>query len=178
MLSRLLGVLSLRARTYREIADDRSATGQAAVLVIVVALIAGIGGAVVLGNFGNLIPLPVPTGGPIRYAVTTILYTILGWLFTSWVFAYVSRIILKSKTTTLQMARVFGYIQVFAFLQLIPCIGNVLAFILSLIGAIIGIREASRFDTRKALITAIAGFIVYAIIVALVNWVGSMIIPG
>ncbi len=175
MLSRLLGVLTLRARAYREIADDRSATGQAAILVIVVALIAGIGGAVVLGNFGQIFSFLQPSGGTVRYAITTILYTILGWMFTSWVFAYVSRIILKSKTTTLQMARVFGYIQVFAFLEIIPWIGNALAFVLSLVGAIIGIREASRFDTGKAIITAIAGFVVYLIIVALINGIANLV---
>ncbi len=170
MLSRILGVLTLRARTYREIAEDRTATGQAALLVIIVALIGGIGGAVVLTYLSNsLLLTPAQTGSPLRFAIMTILYTTLGWLFVSWVFAYVSRIILKSKTTTLQMARVFGYTQVFAILEIIPYVGNVLAFILSLIGSIIGIREASKFSTGKAIITAVVGFVVYLIILGIIT---------
>ncbi|MGB8646447.1 MAG: YIP1 family protein [Anaerolineae bacterium] len=176
MLGRILGVLTLRAKTYREIAQDSGATGQAAILVIVVALLGGIGGALVIGNFASSLPFSVAQiGSGLRYAITTILYTILGWLFTSWVFAYVSRIILKSKTTTLQMARVFGYTQVFAILEIIPYLGSALAFLLSLIGAIIGIREASKFDTGKAIITAVVGFIAYVVIIAVVNGVFTLI---
>ncbi len=174
MLGRILGVLTLRAKAYRDIAQDSGATGQAAILVIIVALIGGIGGALVIGNFASVLPVPASvTGSSLRYGIWMIVSTILGWLFVSWVFAYVSRIILKSKTTTLQMARVFGFTQVFAILEVIPCIGGALAFVLSLIGSIIGIREASKLSNSKAVLTAVVGFIVYGIIFAIISTVLS-----
>jgi hypothetical protein len=44
MMNRIMGVLTLKAPVYREIADDPAATNQALILVIVVALIGGVSG--------------------------------------------------------------------------------------------------------------------------------------
>ena len=166
LIGRLVGVLTLRARVYREIADDTTATGQAAIIVVVMSLIAGALGAAVAGPASSIIPQGFAPAAisPVRAFVTTLFTVILGWLFVSWVFAFVSRMVFRGRTNTLEMARVFGFTQIFQTLNVIPVVGWLVGLVLSVIGAIIGIREASKFDTGKAILTGIVGFVVLLVI--------------
>jgi hypothetical protein len=69
-------------------------------------------------------------------------------------------------------------------LSFIPCVGAIFAlagFVLSLIAAVIAIREAMDFDTGKAVVTAIIGWaivLVISIIVGLVLGVGAAGVGG
>lgn len=165
MLDRILGVITLKPATYRQIADDKNATTQATIIVIVMALISGIIGAAVFAAVGASLPAgTAPTGSPVGIAVRGIINTIVYWLLGSWVFAFVSTTFFGGKTNTGEMLRVFGFTQVFQILAIIPCLGAIVGLILSIIGGIIGIREASEFDTTKAILTGVAGFIVLLIV--------------
>jgi membrane-bound ClpP family serine protease len=59
---------------------------------------------------------------------------------------------------------IFTNSQVFQILNIIPCLGNIAALVLSLIGAVIGIREASEFSTGKAVLTGIVAFVILMIV--------------
>lgn len=172
-MNRIMGVLTLKAPTYREIAEDPNATTQAATIVVVISLISGIIGAIILAGAGAALPqapgLAAPLN-PLGYAVRTVLWTIIGWLVASWVFAFVSKSLFGGKTNTSEMLRVFGYTQLFTILGIIPCLG-IIGVILAVIGAIIGIREASEFDTGKAILTGIVGFIVLIVLGMIVGFV-------
>lgn len=180
MLDRILGVVTLKAPVYREIADDKNATGQAAIIVIVFAVLGAVLGAIVTAAIGASLSgatgVPVPPTSPVATFIRTIITAIIGWLVGSWVFAFVSTTFFGGKTATDEMMRVFGFTQVFQILSFIPCIGAIAALVLSVIGAIIGIREASEFDTTKAILTGVVGFIalliVYAIIGTILGVVG------
>ncbi len=174
MLNRLVGVVMLRASTFREIADDRSANGQAFLVVILVALITGAVRA--LYPQAAIVPgmenAPATTGHVISGALGSVVGAVIAWMFASWVLAFVAKIIFHGRTNTLEMLRVLGFTRVFEILGVVPVpvVGTVLAaagFILSVIGTIIGIREAAEFDTGKAILTAIIAIIVYLIILFL-----------
>ncbi len=170
MLDRIMGVITLKPATYREIADDQNATGQAAIIVVVMALISGIVGAAVLAAVGSSLPAGTASAGsPVGFAIRGIINTIIYWLVGSWVFAFVSTTFFGGKTNTSEMLRVFGFTQVFQILGIVPCLGAIVGLILSVIGGIIGIREASEFDTTKAILTGVVGFIVLLIVGAIIG---------
>ena len=162
-MNRIMGVLTLKAPVYREIAEDQNATTTAAIIVAVIALVAGIVGAVALPATLSFLPpevqAQVPNASPIKYALNVIIGALLAWFVGSWIFAFVSKTFLGGKTNTGEMLRVFGYTNLFSILLIIPCCGLFAATILSVIGAIIGIREAAEISTGKAILTGIAGLI-------------------
>ncbi len=175
MLDRLMGVLTLKAPVYRQIADDKSATGQAAIIVVVFAVIGALLGAIVTAVVGSSLAgttgVTVPAASPVASFITTIVNAIIGWLVGSWVFAFVSKTFFGGKTATDEMLRVFGFTQIFQILSFIPCIGGIAALVLSVIGAIIGIREASEFDTTKAILTGVIGFVVLLVVYFIVGMI-------
>ena len=155
MMDRLMGVLTLKAPVYKEIAEDKNATTTAAIIVVVMALLSGILGGVVLGAVTPSVPGgPSPPG----FAVRTIASAIIGWLVGSWVIAFVANLF-GGKTDTGEMLRVFGFTQIFTILAIVPVCGAIAGLILSLFAAVIGIREAAGFGTYKAALTGIVAFI-------------------
>jgi hypothetical protein len=166
MLDRLMGVLTLKAPVYKEIAEDKNATTSAAVIVIVMALITGILGALVLAVVGSALPAGTATvsTNPVVSIIRTLISAIVSWLIGGWVIAFVSKTFFGGKTDTGEMLRVFGYTQIFQIIGIVPCLGTIVALVLSLIAAVIGIREASEFDTTKAILTAVVAFIILVIV--------------
>lgn len=158
MMDRIIGVVTLKAPIYREIADDQSATTTAAIIVVVMALLSSILGAAVIGAFGAALPGVATGGSTVGYIIRTFITAIISWLVGAWFIAFVSKTFFGGKTDMWEMARVFGFTQVFTIISIIPCLG-IVGVILSLIGAVIGIREASEFDTTKAILTAVVAFI-------------------
>ncbi len=171
MMDRLLGVLTLKAPVYKQIAEDNSATTTAAIIVVVMALLSGILGAAVLGAMG-----PSVAGSPssVGFAVRTIVSAILGWLIGSWVIAFVAGLF-GGKTDTSEMLRVFGFTQIFTILAIIPVCGAIAGLVLSIIAAVIGIREAAGFSTGKAILTGIVAFIALFIVAAVVGIALAMV---
>ncbi|MBI4785641.1 MAG: YIP1 family protein [Chloroflexi bacterium] len=169
MLDRLMGVITLKPAVYREIAHDQNATGQAAIIVVVMALFSGIVGAIVLAAMSSSLPPGTAIGSPVGSAIRTIITAIISWLIGAWVIAFVSKTFFGGKTDTGEMLRVFGFTQIFQVIAIVPCIGTIVALVLSLIGAVIGIREASEFDTTKAILTGIVAFVILLIVSAILG---------
>ncbi len=168
MLDRIIGVVTLKPATYRQIADDPNQTTPAAIIVVIFAILGGILGAVttslITSGVSGAAGVPAPVTSPIGTFVSSVINAIIGWLVGGWVFAFVSTTFFGGKTNTGEMLRVFGFTQVFQILNVIPCIGWIAALVLSVIGAIIGIREASEFDTTKAILTGLVGFVILVIV--------------
>jgi hypothetical protein len=176
-MDRILGVFTLKAPVYKQIAEDTSATTTAAIIVVVMAIIGGILGALAISFAGSSLPPEqlAQMGSPVKIAISTIINTIVGWLIGSAVFGFIANAF-GGKTNTGEMLRVFGYTQVFQILNIIPCLGSIAALILSVIGAIIGIREAAEFSTGKAVLTGIVGLIVLFIVSMVVGLILSPIL--
>jgi hypothetical protein len=146
---RIMGILTFKAPTYREVAEDPKATGEAATIVIVMAILSAILSWAITSARG------VSAGSPIGSAVGSLLGTLIGWLVGAWLLAWVSKTFFQGRTNTSEMLRVTGYIAVFDIVQVIPIIGPFIAGILHLIGYIIGIREAAEVTTSQAIGIAI-----------------------
>ena len=169
-MDRIMGVLTLKAPVYRQIAEDQSATTTAAIIVAVVSLISGVVGAVVLSTIGNQLPQTpggVSATNPILYAIQTIILGLIGWGVGSWVMGFVGNA-LGGKTNTGEMLRVFGFASIFNLLGIIPCLG-IIGWILGIIATVIGIREAAEVSTGKAIVIGIVGFIAILVVSAILG---------
>lgn len=180
MINRLIGVLTLKAPVYKEIAHDAAANGQAAIVAIIAAIIAGVGGyGAAVATTGMITSIAGADGAQVMAAaqpsligslVQGVIVTLVGWVLGSWLLAFVAKTFFKGETNFGEMLRVTGYTRAFGFVQIlgfIPCLGGVIglvAAVLGIVGNIIGIREAAGFDTTKAILSAIiAGVIAFVI---------------
>ncbi len=181
LMDRIMGVITLKAPVYRQIADDPTATTQAAIIVVVVTLISGF--------FSGLVQVNPQTGassasiiGAILGAIVAVIFGLIGWAFAAWVLAFVAKSFFQGKTNTMEMMRVTGYVQVFGLVSILSvlalvstalaCVAGLVGFvvaILRLIGYVIGVREAAEFSTTNAIITAIIAAVVQFIIVTVIG---------
>ncbi|MCC7162885.1 MAG: YIP1 family protein [Anaerolineae bacterium] len=176
-MDRIMGVLTLKAPVYRQIAEDSNATSTAAIIVAVVSLISGVVGAIVVSTIGN--QLPATPGGisptnPIMYAIQTIVLGFIGWGVGSWVMGFVGNM-LGGKTNTGEMLRVFGFASIFNLLGIIPCLG-LIGWILGIIATVIGIREAAEVSTGKAVAIGVIGFVAILIVSVVIGIVLGLIL--
>jgi hypothetical protein len=180
MLDRIMGVITLKAPIYRQIADDKNDTMNAGIVLVVSTLISAF--------FGGLFAVNVQTGatslsivGAILGAIFGVIFALIGWVITAWVLQFVAKA-LGGKTDTGEMLRVTGYVGVFGLVGVLnilliagPALSCVVglvglvAGILRFIGYLIGVREAAEFSTTNAIITAIIAAIVNFIIVVVVG---------
>jgi hypothetical protein len=180
MLDRIMGVLTLKAPVYRQIADDVTATGQAAIIVVIAQLVSGF--------FGGLVQINPQTGavnasplGAVVSSIIALLFGLLAWVVTAWILQFVAKWF-GGRTNTSEMLRVTGFVEIFSLVSVVnvlalagsalSCVVGLVAFIvaiLRLIGYIIGVREAAEFSTGNAIITAIIAAIVNFLIVVVVG---------
>jgi hypothetical protein len=184
-----MGVITLNAAKYREIADDKTATGQAATVLVIATLISGF--------FGGLVSFDAKTGGTsvsivgaVVGAILGVILALIGWVIAAWVLQFVANA-LGGKTDTSEMLRVTGFVEVFSVigvLNILALAGTALACvigliglvvgILKLIGYLIGVREAAEFSTGKAIVTAIIAAIVNFIIVVSIGGAITLVLLG
>lgn len=191
MIQRIMGVFKLSVPTFEEIEHDQSATGQAAIVVLLVAVLGAIGAAVgasianstlsnLQGQLGDVdIPFTIPTLSPVGAAVNALIATFIGWLLWSALTYFIGTRLFKGEADMGEMLRVIGFAQaprllsVFSF---IPCLGAILSLagaIWALVATFIGIRQGLDIDNGKTLLTIIISFI----IVFFVNFlIGSILL--
>ena len=182
-MDRIMGVITLKAPTYRQIADDPNATTPAAIIVAVVALISGFFGGLVRTNPASPGTLLAPNIlAAILGAIVAVIITLIAWFVSAWVLAFVAKWF-GGKTNTQEMLRVTGYVEIFGLVGVLSilalispallCVVGLVGFaaaILRLIGYIIGVREAAEFSTGNAVITAI--------IAAVINFIIRIVLLG
>lgn len=158
MIENAIRAARLDVDFYNTIEHDKSYTGQAAIVVIIVNVLSGIGTFWSLGGnfFGAVI------GGAVG--------GIIGWLIWAGITQFVGTRLFEGTAEYDEMLRVLGFAQAPRALGIIPYLGFV-ALIWSLIASVIAVREGLDFDTGKAIITVIVGwlaFVVLAIIWAII----------
>lgn len=178
LVNRLLGVISLKAPIYREIAEDSNALVPAGVITVAAALVSGVGSAFVSASLPSMFPaeyqsLLASSSNPILSFITSVVSILVMWGVGSWVFAFAAKM-MGGRTNTGEMLRILGHVNVVDFLNLIPCVGA-LTWILKLVAMVIGIREASEFDTTKAVITGLIGVVMMFIVQIVINAVLGVI---
>jgi hypothetical protein len=159
MLERMRGAALLDVPTYEEVEADRTATSQAAGVVALVALAQAIGAS----------------GQGVAAALVGIATAVLGWLIWSGITYLVGDKLLGGTATWGQLLRTLGFAQspglLYAF-GIVPLLGGFLRFAVGiwiLIAGIIAIRQACDFSTGKAIITAVIGWVVIFIPVAILG---------
>jgi hypothetical protein len=181
LVNRMIRAAMLDTSLYEEVEHDSSATSQAMQVVLIVALASGIGGA--LWKLLTLNPIDAVSG-----LVGGILVAVLGWLAWALVTYIIGAKVFGGTATYGEMLRTLGFAQspnvllVFmGVLGAIPLIGGLLRLALLiwvLLAGLIAIRQALDVGTGKAVLTAIIGWIVMFIIVAIVASIFGLGLPA
>ena len=159
MIDRIMRVFRLDASVFKEIAEDKAAMMEAAIIVVVVHFVAAVGAGI-----GAAIS---DVGSPIgAFLVTWIAGVLLSWLLWAVLTYFVGTSVFQGKTDIPEMMRVLGYANAPALLgifAIIPCLGWIAALvggILALIAGFIAVREAMEFDTTKAILTVVIAWLI------------------
>ena len=157
LVDRMRGAAMLHVPTYEDVEADTTATGQAAIVVGIVAICSAIGA--IRGGGMSII------GG--------IVAAFVGWLIWSGVTYLIGAKLLGGTATWGELLRTIGFAQspgVLLILGIIPILGGIVRLVVGiwmLVAGIIAIRQALDFSTGKAIITALLGWLCMVILYAL-----------
>ncbi|MGH7483782.1 MAG: YIP1 family protein [Longimicrobiales bacterium] len=159
LLERMKAAAVLDTSVYEEVEADTSATGQAALVVGIVAVCAAIGGA--------------SAGG--RGIIAGLIAAFLGWLLWSGVTYLIGDKILGGTATWGELLRTIGFAQspgVLYLLGIVPFLGWLIRLVVGiwiLVAGIIAIRQALDFSTGRAIGTAVLGWLSYILLAVLIG---------
>jgi len=167
LVARALGAALLNIDVYEEVEADRTATGQAAVVVAIVSVAMAIGGA----NEGSATII----GGLIS--------GFLGWFIWAAVTNFVGTRLFGGTADWGELLRTLGFAgspNVLWILAVLPGLATPLRYVLAiwtLLTGIVAIRQALDFGTGKALLTALVGVVAMFAVAVLVAYLigGTMI---
>jgi len=149
VVDRMRGAALLDIATYEEVEHDADATGQAAIVVVIVAVCAAIG-AVWRGGPSIII---APVGA------------VLSWLLWSAITYVIGDKLLGGTATWGELLRTLGFAQapgVLLIFGIVPILGGivrVVVWVWMLLTSIVAIRQALDFSTGKAIVTALLGWV-------------------
>jgi hypothetical protein len=149
LTERMIGAAKLQIWAFEEVEADLTATGQAAIVVGIVAVAQAIGdmGAGSQGIIGG------------------VLSAFFGWAVWSGVTYLVGTHIFKGTADWGELLRTIGFAHapgVLAVFGVIPIVGGLVRAIVAiwiLVAGIIAIRQALDFDTGRAILTAVIGWL-------------------
>jgi hypothetical protein len=162
LAERMIGAAMLDVSVYEEVEADESATGQAALVVGLVAIAGAIGAS---GNGGS--------------GMTGAVFTaFMGWVIWSGLTWFIGTRFFGGTATYGELLRTLGFAMapgVLNILGFIPFLGGLIGFVVaiwSLVAGVIAIRQALDFDTGKAIATAVIGWaIMMAVVMTFVMFV-------
>lgn len=160
MLDRVIGVFKLDSNTFEEIEADQNATGQAALVVLVVALV---------GAIGSGIAAAITDTGFFSSFISSIVTALLGWLVWSAVTYFVGTSLFGGQADMGEMLRVIGFAYAPQILGIIPCIGWLIGVVWTLAAGFIAVRQGLDLDNTKAALTIGIGLIAYIIIFIIIG---------
>jgi hypothetical protein len=149
IIDRMRGAALLDVATYEEVEHDQQATGQAAVVVVIVAVCAAIGA--------------VWRGGP--SIIMAPVGAILSWLLWSAITYVIGDKLLGGTATWGELLRTLGFAQapgVLMIFGIIPILGGLVravAAVWMLFTGVVAIRQALDVSTGKAIATALLGWV-------------------
>jgi hypothetical protein len=160
-VERVIGAIRLDPATYEEVEHDTDATWQAAVVVVVAAILTGVGSSA--GRTENLF--------------ASVLASVVFWAIFA-LFAYlIGAHLLKGPQTSVTFGEVlralgFAYApSLFAILGLIPGVGPLIVLIAglwTLVASVIALRQALEVSTGRAVATAVVAFLAMVVVLVIV----------
>ncbi len=166
-VERVKGAFMLDIPTFEEVEADTTATGQAALVVGLVAVASGIA--------QSRAGVPGAVGGIVSAFVAWAVWAGLTYVIGTW---------LGGTATWGELLRTIGFANAPAILfvaRIVPVVGGLIAligFVWVLIAGIVAIRQALDFGTGRAILTAVLGFIPWLIVMALVSAMLALAIAG
>ena len=168
MLSRMLGAARLNVDTFEDVERDSSATIQALIVVIIVALASGIGE--LLSGEADIL----------RALVFGLIRGIISWAIWALIAMFVGTKILKTEQTEAdwgQLARGTGFAQtpgILTVLVFVPAVGTtigVIALFWQLAAMVVAVRQTLDYtSTLRAFFVILIAFIPVLIINAILFW--------
>ena len=153
MIERIVRAIRLDWTVFGEIAKDRDALKEAAIIVAVVTFLSAIGTGIAAKSFG-------------AFFGAWIVGIAVGWIGWAIVTYFVGTTLFKGQTDIPEMLRVLGYANaplLLGLLRVIPCVGwafPLIGGLLALVAGVLAIREAMDFDTSNAIVTVVIGWII------------------
>jgi hypothetical protein len=167
LVSRLMGIITFKTPVYKEVAEDKTATSMAAIIVVVVAVLVG------------LISGLISSGRSLVYTlVYTVIVQLISWAIGSWLLAFIAKQFFHGDTDTGEMLRVTGYTSIFQILGVIPVVGSIIGGLLQVVANVIGIREAAGFDTTKAILTVVIEWVIILVISGIIGAILALVLIG
>ncbi|MES1923878.1 YIP1 family protein [Salinisphaera sp. T31B1] len=161
-VQRMIGAARLDVSTYEEVEHDRSATGQAAGVIVLAALAAGIGAM---------------AGGSLQLFLLSAIAALLGWVIWAAIIWLVGTKLLPEAQTeadigqllrTLGFAAAPGLLRVLGFIPLIGGIVFLVVNVWMLITTVIAVRQALDYQsTWRAVGVCLIGWVVQLLILGL-----------
>ncbi|MBI4198112.1 MAG: YIP1 family protein [Chloroflexi bacterium] len=169
MLQRMIGVATFKVSTYEEIEADKSATSQAIIVVILVAIATGIGGAGAAGWLGM---------------VVGVIGAIIGWVLWAWITFFIGTTLFRTAETKAdwgELARAIGFAQTPGLLRILGIVGVISGFVFliasvwQLATMVVGVRQALDYkSTWRAVGVVVVGFIPLAVLMVVI----TTLLPG
>lgn len=172
LIPRALGAALLDVPTYEAVEADRTATGQAAMVVLLVA----VSGAIAASGEGS------------QGMIASVFNAFAGWLIWAGVTNVVGTKVFGGTADWGELLRTLGFAQapgLLAFLGIVPILGWSVSAVISvwtLVAGIVAIRQALDFSTGKAVLTAllsmtavVAVMVAFAVVVGVSVGVGTLI---
>ena len=153
--ARMWGAVALRSAVFGEVAEDRRASAQAVLVVLLASLAAG------TQDYGL-------GWGAMAWVAAV---SVLQWLFWVLVSYEVGCDLLGGEATLAALLRTLGFARAPGILMVLgPVVGGVhfLAHAWTLVAGVVAIREACGFGTVRAVITALCGIVPYWMLAFLV----------
>ncbi len=161
IIDRMIRAARLEPQLYEEVEHDRSATGQAMLVVVLGVIAAGIGAL---------------SGGLGAFFATFVIF-LVGWAVYAYVAYWVGTTIFKGPETSAdwgELLRTLGFAsspRVLLFLGIIPVVGYLIwpvVFIWWVIATVIAVRHALDFDTWRAIATAVVSVVPTLLVLSVV----------
>jgi len=168
LTDRMIRAARLDVALYNEVEADTTATNQALMVVVLVAVASGIGlmlSSIIAGRPG------VALGG----LIGAVVLELLGWAVWSYVMFFVGTRLFHGTATYGELLRTLGFAYspgVLLILRFIPILGGIIGLIVAIwriVAGFIAIREALDLDTGNTIATVIVGFIGYLIVAFIVG---------
>lgn len=153
MIERIVRAIRLDWTVFGEIARDRKAMNEAAIIVLIVSFLSAVGSGIADKSIASFVG-------------TLIVAVAIGWILWAVITFFVGTRLLGGKTSIPEMMRVLGYANaphLLGLFRFVPCIGPLLPWVgwlLALVAGVLAVREAMEFETDKALITVLVSWLI------------------
>ncbi|MGI5835134.1 MAG: Yip1 family protein [Chloroflexota bacterium] len=160
-IDKMIKAAMLDTGVYEEVERDTTGTSQAFLVVLVVSFISALGSAIT--NISE-------PGAAIMLLITSLVVAIIGWVIWAFLTYWIGTSFFGGIATPGELLRTLGFAytpNILGFFSFIPCVGPLITFagsIWALVAGVVAVRQALDFDTGKAIITVVIGWIAVFIV--------------